>query len=52
MQKPAPFLLPKTCVGLQSLPAQTLIVGDSSNDAEAAEAADAGVCPVVLMTYG
>ena len=30
-------------------PAQTLMVGDSSNDAQAANAAG---CPVVLMTYG
>jgi phosphoglycolate phosphatase len=30
-------------------PAQTLMVGDSSNDAQAARAAG---CPVVLVTYG
>ena len=30
-------------------PACTLMVGDSSNDAQAADAAG---CPVVLMTYG
>ena len=38
-----------TCAALGTLPAQTLMVGDSSNDAQAANAAG---CPVVLMTYG
>ena len=32
-----------------SAPARTLMVGDSSNDAQAARAAG---CPVVLVTYG
>jgi len=48
-KKPDPLPLLKTCEALQSLPAQTLMVGDSSNDAQAADAAG---CPVVLMTYG
>ena len=34
---------------LGSLPARTLMIGDSSNDARAARAAD---CPVVLVNYG
>jgi phosphoglycolate phosphatase len=48
-KKPDPLPLLKTCEALQSLPAKTLMVGDSSNDAQAADAAG---CPVVLMTYG
>ena len=48
-KKPDPLPLLKTCEALQSLPTQTLMVGDSSNDAQAADAAG---CPVVLMTYG
>ena len=48
-KKPDPLPLLKTCEALQSLPAQTLMVGDSSNDAQAADAAG---CPVVLLTYG
>ncbi len=48
-KKPDPLPLLKTCEALKSLPAQTLMVGDSSNDAQAADAAG---CPVVLMTYG
>jgi phosphoglycolate phosphatase len=39
----------KTCEALGTLPARTLMVGDSSNDAQAARAAG---CPVVLVTYG
>ena len=35
--------------GLGCTPARTLMLGDSSNDAQAANAAG---CPVVLMTYG
>ena len=34
---------------LGSLPARTLMVGDSSNDAQAARAAG---CPVLLVSYG
>jgi phosphoglycolate phosphatase len=48
-KKPDPLPLLKTCEALQSLPSRTLMVGDSSNDAQAADAAG---CPVVLMTYG
>ena len=48
-KKPDPLPLLKTCEALGSLPAQTLMVGDSSNDALAARAA---LCPVVLVTYG
>lgn len=48
-KKPDPLPLLKTCAALGSLPARTLMVGDSSNDALAARAAG---CPVVLVTYG
>jgi phosphoglycolate phosphatase len=48
-KKPDPLPLLKTCEALGTLPAQTLMVGDSSNDAQAARAAG---CPVVLVTYG
>jgi phosphoglycolate phosphatase len=48
-RKPDPLPLLKTCEALGSRPAQTLMVGDSSNDAAAARAAG---CPVVLVTYG
>jgi phosphoglycolate phosphatase len=48
-KKPDPLPLLKTCLALGSLPARTLMVGDSSNDAAAARAAG---CPVVLMSYG
>ena len=48
-KKPDPLPLLKTCEALQSQPAQTLMVGDSSNDAQAARAAG---CPVLLVTYG
>ena len=48
-KKPDPLPLLKTCEALQTLPARTLMIGDSSNDAQAADAAG---CPVVLMTYG
>ena len=44
-----PLPLLKTCEALQTAPARTLMVGDSSNDAQAARAAG---CPVVLVTYG
>jgi phosphoglycolate phosphatase len=47
--KPDPLPLLKTCTALRSLPARTLMIGDSSNDAAAARAAG---CPVVLVTYG
>jgi len=48
-KKPDPLPLLKTCEALQTTPARTLMVGDSSNDAQAARAAG---CPVVLVTYG
>ena len=49
LKKPDPMPLLKTCEALGTAPARTLMVGDSSNDAEAARAAG---CPVVLVTYG
>ena len=48
-KKPDPLPLLKTCEALGTLPPRTLMVGDSSNDAQAARAAG---CPVVLVTYG
>ena len=47
--KPDPLPLLKTCEALGTSPAHTLMVGDSSNDCEAARAAG---CPVVLVSYG
>lgn len=48
-KKPDPLPLLRTCEALGTLPAQTLMVGDSSNDCAAARAAG---CPVVLVRYG
>ena len=48
-KKPNPLPLLKTCEALATQPAQTLMIGDSSNDAVAARSAG---CPVVLVTYG
>jgi phosphoglycolate phosphatase len=48
-KKPDPLPLLKTCEALGTLPGHTLMVGDSSNDAQAARAAG---CPVVLVRYG
>lgn len=48
-KKPDPLPLRKTCEALCTLPARTLMIGDSSNDARAARAAG---CPVLLVTYG
>lgn len=48
-KKPDPLPLLRTCAALGSEPAHTLMIGDSSNDAQAADAAG---CPVVLVTYG
>jgi phosphoglycolate phosphatase len=48
-KKPHPLPLLKACEALRSAPAHTLMIGDSSNDAQAARAAG---CPVVLVTYG
>jgi len=39
----------KACEWLGTAPGRTLMLGDSSNDAQAARAAG---CPVVLVTYG
>ncbi len=48
-KKPDPLPLLKTCEALGSAPRRTLMIGDSSNDAQAARAAG---CPVLLVTYG
>jgi phosphoglycolate phosphatase len=48
-KKPDPLPLLKTCEALGTAPARTLMIGDSSNDAQAARAAG---CPVILVTYG
>jgi len=48
-KKPDPLPLIKTCEALGTVPASTWMIGDSSNDARAANAAG---CPVILVTYG
>lgn len=48
-KKPDPLPLLKTCEALGTAPQDTLMVGDSSNDAQAGHAAG---CGVVLVTYG
>lgn len=48
-KKPDPLPIVKACEALGTAPADTLAIGDSVNDAEAARAAG---CPVVLVTYG
>ncbi len=48
-KKPDPMALLQACEQLGVTPAHTVMVGDSSNDAQAAKAAG---CPVWLMTYG
>jgi len=48
-KKPDPMPLLKTCEALGTLPSDTWMIGDSSNDAKAAAAAG---CPVVLVSYG
>ena len=48
-KKPDRLPVLETCKALGTLPARTLMVGDSSNDAQAARAAG---CPVLLVTYG
>ncbi|RYX93606.1 MAG: HAD family hydrolase [Comamonadaceae bacterium] len=48
-KKPDPLPLIKTCEALGTAPSRTLMLGDSSNDAQAARRAG---CPVVLVTYG
>ena len=48
-KKPDPLPLLRTCEALGVAPARTLMIGDSQNDAAAAEAAG---CPAALATYG
>lgn len=48
-KKPDPLPLIETCKALGSAPSETLMIGDSANDAQAARAAG---CPVLLTTYG
>lgn len=48
-KKPDPMPLLHACEQLGVAPARTLMVGDSSNDAQAARAAG---CPVLLVSYG
>ncbi len=48
-KKPDPEPLVHACATLGVPPQRTLMVGDSSNDAQAARGAG---CPVVLVTYG
>ncbi|HEX5310820.1 HAD-IA family hydrolase [Aquabacterium sp.] len=48
-KKPDPLPLIRTCEALGHAPGDTVMIGDSSNDAQAAAAAG---CPVVLVTYG
>ena len=48
-KRPDPLPLLETSRRLGTVPARTLMIGDSANDAEAARAAG---CPVVLVSYG
>ena len=48
-KKPDPMPLQEACRRLRVLPGRTLMVGDSSNDAQAAHAAG---CSVLLVRYG
>ena len=48
-KKPDALPVLETCKALGTLPARTLMIGDSSNDSQAARAAG---CPVLLVTYG
>jgi phosphoglycolate phosphatase len=48
-RKPDPLPLVEACKALGTVPARTLVVGDSANDALAARAAG---CPVLLVRYG
>ena len=48
-RKPDPLPLLRAAAALGSVPARTLVIGDSANDALAAQAAG---CPLVLVSYG
>jgi phosphoglycolate phosphatase len=48
-KKPDPLPLLETCKALGTMPVDTLMIGDSRNDCEAARGAG---CPVVLVSYG
>lgn len=48
-KKPDPLPLLESCKVLGSAPSETLMIGDSANDAQAARRAG---CPVALVTYG
>ena len=48
-RKPDPLPLLRAAAALGSVPANSLVIGDSANDAIAARAAG---CPVVLVSYG
>ena len=48
-KKPDPLPVLRTCEALGTAPADTWVVGDSRNDAQAGAAAG---CPVVLVRYG
>lgn len=48
-KKPDPLPLLETCRALGTVPARTLMIGDSANDAAAARGAG---CPVALVRYG
>ncbi|THU00983.1 phosphoglycolate phosphatase [Lampropedia puyangensis] len=48
-RKPDPYPLIQACTRLQTMPAHTLMIGDSANDAAAARAAQ---CPIAILRYG
>ena len=48
-KKPDPIALLQVCSDFNLSPSQVLAIGDSSNDAQAARAAN---CPVLLLPYG
>jgi len=48
-RKPHPALFLHACTMLQAAPGQTVVIGDSANDAEGARAAG---CRVLLVSYG
>lgn len=48
-KKPHPFPMLHVCRDFDLAPSQVLAIGDSSNDAEAARAAN---CPVLIVPYG